>query len=41
MNPKVGSLEDPNKGKPIYMRAKKRRLYHFDAKEGKCDFETA
>jgi len=36
----VGSLEDPDKGRPVHMRAKKKRLYHSNAKEGKCDSKT-
>jgi len=31
MSPEVGSLEDPNEGRPVHMRARKRRLYHSDA----------
>jgi len=37
----VGTLEDPDESSPVHMRKKKkRRLYHSNAKEGKCDFET-
>ena len=36
----MGSLEDPNEGRPVHMRARKRKLYHSDAKEGKCDSKT-
>jgi len=39
MSPKVGSLEDPDKGRPVHIRAKKGSLYHSDAEEGKCDSE--
>ena len=37
MSTEVGSLEDPNEGRLVHMRGKKRKLYHSDAKEGKCD----
>jgi len=36
----VASLEEPDEGRPVHMRARKRRLYHSDAKEEKCDSET-
>jgi len=38
MSPEVGSLEDLDEGRPVHMRKKKRKkLYHSDAKEEKCD----
>jgi len=40
MSPKVGSLEDPDKGRPVHIRAKKGSLYHSDAEEGKCVSKT-
>jgi len=36
----VGSLKDPDEGKSVHKRAKKTKLRHFIANEGKCDFET-
>jgi len=41
MSPEVGSLEDPNEDRLVHMRGKKKKLYHSDAKEGKCDSEIA
>jgi len=40
MSSEGGSLEDPDEVRPAHMRAKKRRLYHSDDKEGKCNSET-
>jgi len=37
MNPEVGTLEDPDEGRSVHMRKKKKKLHHSDAKEGKCD----
>ena len=39
MSPEVGTLEDPDEGRPVHMRKKKKKLYHSDANEGKCDSE--
>ena len=39
----MGTLEDLDEGSPVHMRKKqkkKMRLYHSDAKEGKCDSGT-
>jgi len=38
MSPEVGSLEDLDEGRPVHMREKK-KLYHSDAKEEKCESE--
>jgi len=35
----VGTLEDLDEDSLVRMREKK-RLYHSDTNEGKCDFET-
>ena len=35
--PEVGTLEDPDESRLAHMRARKRKLYHSDAK-GECLF---
>ena len=37
----MGTVEDPNEGSPVHMKKKNMRLYHSNAKEEKCDSETA
>ena len=39
MNPELVTVEDPDEGKSIHIRDKKKKLYHFDAKEEKCNSE--
>jgi len=35
--PEVGTLEDPDEGRPVHMTKKEMKLYHSDAK-GKMSF---